>query len=91
MLDPVTDFVDALEAFVRAQLRESAVPADYHNDSVQVVDARNHLFRNVGPRGTDEEQAIYPLRGLCHIDDETMELVPDRQRIAAVAREVGVS
>lgn len=90
MLDARQDFIDALEAFVRSELRTSAIPADYHQDSIQVIDARNHLFRNAGARGTDEEAAIYALRDLCRVDEDTMELVPNRQRFAAIAKELGL-
>lgn len=90
MLDERTDFINALESYVLSELRQSAVPADYHNGSVQIADARNHLFRNAGVGGTDEELGIYALRDLCRVDEDTMELVPNRQRFAAIAKELGL-
>lgn len=82
----VKDFVDALEQFVRCELVSGSEPADYNSDSVQVVDARNALFRNVGKLGIDEEHDIYAIRSLCRIDEATMDIVPDRGRIESLAR-----
>lgn len=80
------DFIDALEAYVREQLAASGQPADYNVEALHVVDARNHLFRPAGKRPTDEADDIYALRDLCRVDETTMEMVPDRGRLAAVAR-----
>lgn len=80
------DFVDALESYVKAELRTKGIPADYNNEAVEIVDARNHLFRNAGCRVTDEADNIYALRDLCCIDEESMEMLPDRERIRRVAR-----
>ncbi len=80
------DFIDALEAYVRERLAASGQPADYNVEALHVVDARNHLFRPAGKRPTDEADDIYALRDLCRVDETTMEMVPDRGRLAAVAR-----
>lgn len=80
------DFVDALLAFVKEELQRSGEPADYNVEALRVVDARNHIFRPAGKLPTDEADDIYALRDLCRVDEETMEMVPDRGRIAAVAR-----
>lgn len=90
MLHEKTDFVDALDQFIRSELRHSAEPADYNTDSIEIVDARNHLFRNAGKKGTDEELGFYTIRDLCHIDEDTMDFVPNRQRLFALAREFGL-
>ena len=90
MLNEKEDFIEALYDFVRAELRDSATPADYNGESVQIIDARNHLFRNAGPCGTDEEAGVYTLRDLCRVDEDTMETVPNRQRFAAIAKEYGL-
>lgn len=90
MLDERNDFIDALEQFIRAELRYSAEPADYNTDAIEIIDARNHLFRNVGQKGTDEELGFFAIRDLCHIDEDTMEFVPNRLRLAALAREYGL-
>lgn len=87
MYDEKKDFVDALEAYVREQLRQSAEAPDYNNESIRIIDARNHLFSNVGRRGTDEEEGIYAIRNLCRVDEDTMEMVPDRMRFASIAKE----
>lgn len=86
MSDEVTDFIDALAAYVAAQLVASPGAADYDVGRVHVADARNHLFRPGGPGGTDEADDLYALRELCRVDDGTMELVPDRGRLERVAR-----
>lgn len=86
MLDEKKDFADAFMSFLKAELRESDEPADYNSHAVEIVDARNHLFRNVGRRGTDEELGVYAIRDLCRVDEETMETVPDRQRVEAIAK-----
>lgn len=84
------DFVEALLNYVNAALRASGEAADYCQEALRVVDARNHLFASAGIHRTDEEQGIYALRDLCALDDETMEWCPDRARCAAVARDFGL-
>lgn len=90
MLNEEKDFIDALESYLKAELRACAEPADYNNEAVEIIDARNHLFRNAGRRGTDEECGIYAIRDLCRIDEDTLETVPDRMRLAALARSYGL-
>ena len=53
MLNETEDFVEAMEQFVKAELRASMEPADYNNEAIEIIDARNHLFRNVGRQTTD--------------------------------------
>lgn len=86
MYNDTDEFVNALDSFVRAELRLSMQPADYNNEAVQIVDARNHLFRNVGVRATDEEKDVYAIRELCHVDEDTLDLVPNRMKLQAIAR-----
>ncbi len=86
MYNDTDEFVNALDSFVRAELRLSMQPADYNNEAVQIVDARNHLFRNVGVRATDEEEDVYAIRELCHVDEDTLDLVPNRMKLQAIAR-----
>ena len=85
------EFVQALLDYVGAALRNSAVDPDYCKEAVQIVDARNHLFRSVGNHRTDEEQGIYALRDLCVLDDESISLVPDAGRCRSVARDFGLN
>ena len=85
------EFVQALLDYVGAALRNSAVDPDYCQEAVQIVDARNHLFRSVGSHRTDEEQGIYALRDLCVLDDERMCIVPDAGRCRSVARDFGLN
>lgn len=84
------DFVEALLNYVNAALRASGEAADYCQEALRVVDARNHLFASAGIHRTDEEHGIYALCDLCALDDETMEWRPDRARCAAVARDFGL-
>lgn len=90
MLNEEKDFSEALGRFLQAALRECAEPADYNNEAVEIIDARNHLFRLAGRRGTDEEQNIYAIRDLCRIDDLTLDTVPDPGRLRALARTFGL-
>ena len=80
------NFIDALERFVVAEIRTSGEPADYNHDAVEILDARNHLFRKRENCTTDEEHDIYALREFFRIDDETLDFVPDRGRMRSVAR-----
>ena len=86
MIDQKTDFVNALESFVKAELRLSMEPADYNNEAIEIIDARNHLFRNVGRQFTDEELGIYAIRDLCQVDEDTMETIPNRMKFLSIAR-----
>lgn len=86
MREDIKDFVDALESYVRAQLQASGEPADYNVEALEIVDARNHLFRHAGEKVTDESENIYALRDLCRVDEVSLDFVPDRQRMAAIAR-----
>lgn len=90
MINEKEDFINALESYVLGELHRTSCPADYNNESLQIVDARNHLFCNVGSVGTDEERAIFALRDLCCINEDSMELVPNRQRLATIAKEYGL-
>lgn len=90
MWNEAKDFTDALENFLKAELRACSEPADYNNESVEIIDARNHLFRNAGRRGTDEESGVYAIRDLCRVDEDTLETVPDRMRLSALARSYGL-
>ena len=91
MLNEQKDFINALERFIQNELKASGEPADYNNHAIEIIDARNHLFRNVGIHETDEACGIFAIRSLCHIDEDSMEMVPDRQRLAALAREFGLT
>lgn len=84
------DFISALKRHVAASLRESGEAADYCNRAVEITDARNHLFRDAGTRGTDEAENVYALRDLCRLDEDTMELLPDEGRLRSVARNFGL-
>ncbi len=86
MINETADFVDALESFVKAELRNSLEAAEYNNEAIEIIDARNHLFRNVGKQATDEELGIYALRDLCHVDETTMETLPNRHKFQAIAK-----
>lgn len=81
------DFVQALLAFVTSELRITGEIPDYCQQAIRIVDARNHIFCSAGSHVTDEEHGIYALRDLCALDDEQMELRPDRWRCAAIARD----
>lgn len=85
--DEINDFVDELYAFVRAALTEGGEPADYHKGAVQVVDARLRLFVLLDNHGTDEQLGIVALRELCRIDELTLEMVPDRMKMTALAHD----
>lgn len=79
-------FIEALERFVVAEIRASGEPADYNHDAVEILDARNNLFRKRENCATDEEHNIYALREFFCIDDDTLDFIPDRGRMRSVAR-----
>lgn len=85
MQPEIENFVTTLSAFVRAALPQGE-DADYCHEAVQIVDARNAIFRKVGIHATDEEHDIYTLRSLCRLDEETFDFVPDEGRIRSLAR-----
>ena len=60
------DFVEALLNYVNAALRASGEAADYCQEALRVVDARNHLFASAGIHRTDEEQASMPCAIFAH-------------------------
>ena len=82
--------MQALLHYVSAALRAGGEAADYCQEAVRVVDARNHLFASAGVHATDEERGIYALRDLCALDDETWNGAPMPRRCAAVARDFGL-
>lgn len=86
MTEEVALFVDALSAYVNARLQAAPAGADYVQEAVEIVDARNHLFRCAGERATDEVENVFALSELSRPDEETLELVAHRGRIAAIAR-----
>lgn len=60
MLNEENDFIEALEFFLKAELRASAEPADYNNEAIRIIDARNHLFQNVGAAARTRNVAFMP-------------------------------
>lgn len=85
MQPEIKNFVSALAAYIRTAL-PAGEDTDYCQEALQIVDARNGLFRNAGTHATDEEHDIYLLRSLCRLDEETFELVPDEGRLMSLAR-----
>ncbi len=90
MSDELKDFVEALGLYVRSQLAAGGNEGDYCRDAVEILDARNLLFRHAGQQTTDEVENVYALRDLCRVDEETMELVPDEGRLLGAARNCGL-
>ncbi len=86
MSEDAKDFMRALESHVRDILAAGTVPAEYNNEAIEIVDARNHYFRNAGMRPTDESANIYALRDLCRIGADPLSCDPDLGRIAAITR-----
>lgn len=85
MTKDLEDFTDSLYQYILREIKSSSESPDYNHESIEIIDARNHLFRNVGARGTDEENNIYTIHSLCHLDDN-MEWMPDKERISRIAR-----
>ncbi len=77
------DFAEALCCFVRRQL--IGIDGEYVRGAVQILDARNQLFRLLPHQTTDEATDIYALADLCRVDED-MQTVPDINRALAVAR-----
>lgn len=87
-MDLLTDFTDELEAYVGEALRAAPDGPDYVRGAVRIVDARNRLFATDPRQQTDEEESIYALSDLCHLDPDTLEYRPDRRRIARLGRQL---
>ena len=71
MQEEINEFVEALCRFVA--------------DEIKRVDARNHIFRLTDAVRTDEAEDTYALSDLCMVD-ESMQTVPNRQRMYRIAR-----
>ena len=85
-MDLLSDFANALERHVAERLRLCEDSPDYVCEAVHIADAHNLLFITVEGGTTDEEHNLFALRDLCHLDDMTLNHVPDRQRIERLAR-----
>ncbi len=79
-------FVEALSRYITEALRTGQETADYTTEALKVIDARNHLFVSAGCRSTDEEESVYALRDLCRLDEATLQLVPDTEKLIRLAR-----
>lgn len=77
------EFASALCRYVAEELRWQ--DGTYPQGAVQVIDARNHLFRTLPTQHTDEADDIYSLAELCHVD-ELMQTLPDLNRALSVTR-----
>jgi len=77
------EFVQALKHYVEGEIR--GIDAEYIQTAIKVLDARNHIFVNIGPARTDEAEDIYAIRDLCHVNDY-METEVDENRIMGLAR-----
>lgn len=86
MFDEKNDFEIALKRYIIEELRTASEPAEYNKDAIEIVDARNHLFRNVGHAQTDEENNVYAISDLCCVDEETFHIVPNSMKLKAIAR-----
>lgn len=86
MTEESRQFVEALSSFVASLLHRAGGDAEYLRDAIEIIDARNLLFREIGEHATDETDNIYALRELARPDEDTMEFVPDLGRIEAIAR-----
>ena len=87
MLDEKMEFAKALKDFINLSLAHHGQEAEYCTDAVEIVDARNHIFRLVPNTGTDEELNRFAMQGLCRLDEWTLKLTPDIQRLLAVAKD----
>lgn len=86
MYNDKADFVAAFERYISEELRTSIEPPEYNKDAIEIVDARNHYFRNVGHKPTDEENNVYSISDLCCVDEESFEIVPNVMKLRAIAR-----
>lgn len=84
MQEEVNDFIDALCRFVSEELRRTPDPV-YCQESVKIIDARNHIFQKTDGAVTEESEDTYAIRDLCHTDED-MQVGPDRQRMQRIAR-----
>ncbi len=82
------DFAQALCRHVSDCLRTQ--DGAYIRGAVQILDARNHIFRTLPHQQTDEGEDIYALADLCMVSvenaDDEMQTIPDMNRALSVAR-----
>ena len=81
MQEEINEFVEALYRFVADEIKRVADPI-YSQEGIKIVDARNRLTDAVR---TDEAEDTYALSDLCMVD-ESMQTVPNRQRMYRIAR-----
>lgn len=80
------DFINALESHIADALNRIG-DIEYCQESVKIIDARNHIFKSLPNASPDEEHSVFALRDLCRLDEETMQWQVDRNRLRAVARD----
>ncbi len=85
MEQEIQEFIKALSEYIRTTM-PIGEDADYCHDTVQIIDARNGLFRSAGIQSTDEQHNIYTLRSLCRLDEDTFEYIPDEGKLRSLAR-----
>lgn len=83
MTEEIDNFIEALSRLVQNELQNN--DAVYNTDAVQIVDARNHIFRILKNTTTDESEDIYAISDLCMWSEE-MEVLPNRRRMQRIAR-----
>ncbi|MBR1387611.1 MAG: hypothetical protein IJ553_04275 [Alloprevotella sp.] len=86
MYDEQAEFIEALADYADHLLSSLHYDGEYSNDAIRIVDARNHLFRNITASCTDEEKDIYMLRDLVRINEQTFDYMVDQNRIVSIAR-----
>lgn len=77
---------EELYHFVEQEIRRLQ-DVEYCMDLIEITDPYNHLFRNIGIGSQDEARNIYRLIDLCMLDD-SMQWVPNRNRIRRIAESV---
>ena len=82
MTEEINDFIEALSRPVEKELQRN--DAVYNTDAVQIVDARNHIFRILENTATDESADIYALSDLCVLSDD-MTALPNYRRLRRIA------
>ena len=78
------EFIAELATFVKREMDRYG-DLEYCTDGIEIADARNRIFRNVGSHRTDEEAGIYSLRELCMMNEE-MEFEVNVRKIEQISR-----
>lgn len=78
------EFIADLTSFVKKEI-ERCGDLEYCNEAIEISDARNGIFKNIGIHSTDEENDIIRIKELCMMNEQ-MDFEPNIMKIKSIAR-----